>query len=143
MKTPLATESRPTWRRWTIVGMKTVHSAIFLVNSVSVLIVFWTGVSGCRSRRTLRASPALAATLTESLVFVLNRGRCPLTGLVENLGAESGRVSDIFLQPWVADRNPFVFGPPLAIGVVVLALRSAVHCYQRGNTLADAMTDIA
>ena len=35
-----------------------------------------------------------------------NRGHCPLTRLVEDLGADSGRVSDIFLPRWFADRIP-------------------------------------
>jgi len=91
-----------------IVVLKLVHSAIFLVNSASVLHIFWVGVSDRRSRWT---GLALTAALTESLVFVANRGRCPLTAMVEQLGAESGRVSDIFLPRWFADRIPVIFGP--------------------------------
>jgi hypothetical protein len=110
----------PSWRRTAIAGIKLVHSAIFLVNAASVLHVFWVGVLGRPTRWT---GFALAAALGETTVFLANRGRCPLTGLVETLGAESGRVSDIFLPRWFADRIPLVFGPPLAVGLVALAWR--------------------
>jgi hypothetical protein len=113
---PSLTRRRPA----AIVAIKAVHSLIFLVNSISVILVFWAGLSGRWSRWT---SPALAAALIESGVFVANHGRCPLTGLAEDLGAESGRVSDIFLPRWLADRIPLIFGPPLTIGLVLLAWR--------------------
>jgi hypothetical protein len=68
---------------------------------------------------------ALVAAVGESIVFVVNRGRCPLTQLVEALGAENGRVSDIFLPRWFADRIPQLFGPPLVIGLLGLAYHRA------------------
>jgi hypothetical protein len=107
-------------RRTSIVGVKLIHSAIFLVNVASILHIFWAGVRGRPSRWT---GPALAAALTECAVFVANRGRCPLTGLVESLGAENGRVSDIFLPRWFADRIPQLFGPSLAVGLLGLAVQ--------------------
>jgi hypothetical protein len=58
--------------------------------------------------------------LTESLVFAVNGWCWPLRGLAEELGAESGRVSDIFLPRWFADRIPQLFTPPLLIGVLAL-----------------------
>jgi hypothetical protein len=42
--------------------------------------------------------------------------------LVEALGAKDGRVSDIFLPAWFAERIPQLFGPPLVIGLVALAI---------------------
>src|ERR1700736_3864308 len=110
--------SRLDWRDVAIVAIKAVHSGIFLLNATSVLHIFWVGVLNRRSRWT---RVALVAALTESIVFVANRGCCPLTQLVEALGAESGRVSDIFLPRWLADRIPQLFGPPLAIGLLALA----------------------
>jgi hypothetical protein len=107
-------------RRVAIVGVKVVHSAIFLVNVASILHVFRAGVWGRPSRWT---GPALTAALGECLVFVANRGRCPLTDIVERLGADSGRVSDIFLPRWFADRIPQIFGPLLAVGIFGLAVR--------------------
>ena len=38
----------------------------------------------------------------ESLVFVANGFRCPLTDVAESLGAEHGSVTDIYLPAWFA-----------------------------------------
>jgi len=111
-----------TWRSGAIVAIKLVHSAIFLVNSASILHIFWVGVRGRPSRWTRLA---LVAALSESVVFVVNRGRCPLTTVVEDLGAKNGRVSDIFLPRWLADRIPQLCAPPLVIGLVGLLLNAA------------------
>jgi hypothetical protein len=119
-----ASESRiavPAWRGAAIGGIKLVHSAIFLVNSAAVLHIFWAGIRNRPSRWTRFA---IAAALGESVVFVANRGRCPLTDLVEGLGAESGRVSDIFLPRWFADRIPQLCTPPLAVGLLALLLNA-------------------
>ncbi len=88
-----------------------------------IMHIFWAGTRNRPSRWT---GLALAAALGESAVFVVNRGRCPLTTLVEYLGAESGRVSDIFLPRWFADRIPQLCTPPLVIGVLGL-LRNRWH----------------
>jgi hypothetical protein len=112
-----------------IVAIKLVHSVIFLVESASVTLIFLLGLTGGRSRW---LKPALVAALAETAIFISNRGQCPLTGVAEKLGAESGRVSDIFLPRWLADRIPMVFGPPLAIGLVLLGGRSMhEHLWRR------------
>ena len=108
---------RAPWRSGAIVGVKLVHSAIFLLNSAAILHIF---VAGVRDRPSRWTRAALAVAFAEVAVFVANRGRCPLTDLVEHLGAESGRVSDIFLPRWFADRIPQLCGPPLLIGVLAL-----------------------
>src|SRR3984893_18393662 len=110
------------WRDVAILAIKAIHSGIFLLNATSVLHIFWVGVLNRQSRWT---RVALVAAVGESIVFVVNRGRCPLTQLVEAMGAESGRVSDIFLPRWLADRIPQLFGPPLVIGLLGLAYHRA------------------
>ena len=114
---------RVAWRDVAIVAIKAIHSGIFLLNTASVLHIFWVGVLNRRSRWTRLA---LVAGVGESIVFVVNRGRCPLTQLVEAIGAENGRVSDIFLPRWLADRIPQLFGPPLVIGLLGLAYHRAL-----------------
>jgi len=98
-------------------AIKLVHSAIFLLNSAAILHIF---VAGVRDRPSRWTGAALAVALTEVFVFLANRGRYPLTDLVERLGAESGRVSDIFLPRWFADRIPQLCGPLLLVGVLGL-----------------------
>ena len=112
------------WRHGAIVLIKTIHSIIFLVNSVSIVHIFVVGISGRSSRWT---TPALVAAWLEVAVFIVNRGRCPLTTMVESLGAERGNVSDIFLPRWFADRIPQLCSPLLVVGLAGLI----VHRYQR------------
>ncbi len=108
-------------RRSALGAIKLVHSAIFLVNSAAILHIF---VAGLRNRPSRWTKPALTVALAESAVFVVNHGRCPLTQVAEALGAESGRVSDIFLPRWCADRIPQLCTPPLLIGVLALVVNA-------------------
>ena len=128
-------QPRPSARHSSVIAaLKLVHSAIFLVNAASVLEIFWAGVFDRPSRWTRFA---LAAALTESAVFVANRGRCPLTDLVEHLGAKSGRVSDIFLPRAFADRIPLIFGPPLAVGLAALLVNARRRAGGEGCRTGD------
>jgi hypothetical protein len=131
VKQPPAT---PKWGR-AIAAIKLVHSAIFLVNSSAILHIL---VAGLRDRPSRWTGAALAVAYTEVLVFLANRGRCPLTDLVEHLGAESGRVSDIFLPRWFADRIPQLCGPLLLVGTLSLAWRRCIvaHGHRAGTTRA-------
>ncbi len=95
--------------------MKSVHSAIFVVLLGSILRFTADGWRGRLDRTT-----AIAAGLVtvEIGVFFANRGRCPLTGVAEDLGAEDGRVSDIFLPEALARTLPAWSTAILLIGVV-------------------------
>jgi hypothetical protein len=98
-------------------AVKTIHTLIFATIALSVLHVFWAGVWGRPTRQT---PVAVVIVLLEMAIFAGNGFRCPLTGLAENLGAESGRVTDIFLPLWVADRIPQLFTPPFVMGLAFL-----------------------
>lgn len=113
---PRASRTAP-WRSAAVFGIKLVHSLIFLSIAASILQVFYAGVTN-RSSRWTRFSLTLA--VGECLVFSGNRFRCPLTGLAESLGAESGQVADIFLPRWLAERIPWIFTPPLIFGILGL-----------------------
>lgn len=114
-ESPLSRDA--SWRSLAVFAIKLVHSLIFLSIAASILQVFYAGVTNRRSRWT-RFSLTLA--VGECLVFAGNRFRCPLTGLAESLGAESGQVTDIFLPRWLADRIPWIFTPPLVAGILAL-----------------------
>ena len=119
---------RAFWRNSAIGSIKPAHTAIFLVNSAAILHIF---VAGIRNHPSPWTGPALAVALAESTVFVANRGRCPLTNMAEGLGAKSGRVSDIFLPRWFADRIPQIRTPPLLIGMLALAFNTWRHAARR------------
>ncbi len=100
-----------------IFAIKSIHTAIFAVNSTSVLYVFVTGVRGRSTRWTL---PASLIVLAEGAVFFGNHWRCPLTQLTEKLGAAKGQVTDIFLPHWFAQRIPQIYTPLFIIGLASL-----------------------
>jgi hypothetical protein len=104
-------------RRIAIFAVKLAHSIIFLGVAASVLYVFYAGLADRRSPLT---KVVIGIALAESIVFTVNGCECPLRALTESMGAESGQVTDIFLPRWFADRIPFFFTPPLAIGLLLL-----------------------
>ncbi len=103
-----------------LVGIRAAHSAIFLVNLGAILWLVATGLAERRDRSTAVATTLVAA---ESLVFVANRGVCPLTPLAERYGAADGRVSDIFLPDALARTIP-QWSIPLVIAGALLHLRA-------------------
>ena len=72
--------------------------------------------SGCATNCNFLYAPSLVTV--EIGVFFANRGRCPLTGVAEDLGAEDGRVSDIFLPEALARTLPAWSTAILLSGVV-------------------------
>jgi hypothetical protein len=116
------------WRPVAVLVVKLMHSLIFLSVSASILHIFYAGITNRTSRWTIIA---LGPALGESAVFAANRFRCPLRLLAEELGAESGQVTDIFLPRWFADRIPWFFTPLLVIGMLGL-IRNHARTARRG-----------
>jgi hypothetical protein len=100
--------------------VKGIHSLAFFAIAASVVQVCWAGISGMSSRWT---RVALWTAIGECAVFAAFRFRCPLRLVAEDLGAESGQVTDIYLPKWLADRITWIFTPLLAVGLVGLTLR--------------------
>jgi hypothetical protein len=97
-----------------------LHTAIYLVMVAAVLILLFAAVTGY-SGFWLWASLGLLAV--ESVVFVGNGFRCPLTALAVRYGAEKGYAFDTFL-PESFTRHTFrFFGSLMVIGLVLLVLR--------------------
>jgi hypothetical protein len=95
----------PRRRRLALVAVKGSHTLIFLVLGAGVLETVRAGFTGKSSRAT---GPAIAATIGEGIVLAVNGNRCPLTDVAEELGAEDGSVSDIFLPGWFARHIPSI-----------------------------------
>ncbi len=99
--------------RTRLVAVRTLHSAVFLVELSSILWLVASGLLG-REGRSVRLAALLVAG--ESAVFVANRGVCPLTPLAERYGAERGNVSDIYLPDALARTIPFWSIPLVILG---------------------------
>ena len=103
-----------------VFAVKVVHSAIFFGLIWSLLVLLYKGVRA-RSDRTAAIAGMLVAG--EALVFCGNGRRCPLTGLAEDLGAESGAVTFIFLPRWMAE-HIFELSIPIVLASLTLHTRN-------------------
>jgi hypothetical protein len=118
----LVERTRHTGRdRLAIALVKGVHTAIFLVELASIGWLVATGLLGRRDRSVAVAAAVVSA---EAVVFIANRGVCPLTPYAESLGAERGSVSDIYLPDPVARTIP-IWSVALLVLAAVLHARSA------------------
>jgi len=103
--------------------IKAVHTAVFLVELMSIGWLVVTGLTGRRDRSVAIAAGAVAI---EAAVFVGNDRVCPLTPLTVRLGATRGAVSDIFLPDAIARAIP-IWSSALVGLAALLHARSALH----------------
>ena len=106
-----------------VAAVKTLHTAIFLLELASIAWLAFTGLVGRRDRSVAIATGAVGF---EIAVFLANDGVCPLTPLAERLGATRGSVSDIFLPDAVARTIP-VWSTALLVVAALLHARSALR----------------
>ena len=91
--------------------VKGIHTIIWAFVEAAMVYLLASGAAGRSDRR---AGAAAAIVGAESLVFLANGARCPLTGLAESLGAEDGSVTDIYLPGWLARSLPLLHIPLIA-----------------------------
>lgn len=97
-----------------------VHTAIYLVMVAAIAVLLYAGTTGYEGAW-LWVSLGLLAV--ESVVFVGNGMKCPLTAIAVRYGAETGHAFDTFLPERVT-RNTFrFFGSLMVVGLVLLAAR--------------------
>jgi hypothetical protein len=104
----------------TLSAIRTVHTVIYIVMAASTLLLVYAGVTGQNGWWLWTALGLLAI---ETVVFVGNGFKCPLTAMAVRHGATSGRVFDTFL-PERATRYTFrFFGTLMVIGLALLTAR--------------------
>lgn len=97
-----------------------VHTSIYLVMAASTFVLLYAGITGATGPWLWLA---LALLAIETVVFVGNGMKCPLTAMAVRYGATSGRVFDTFL-PERATRYTFrFFGTVMVVGLLLLASR--------------------
>jgi hypothetical protein len=102
-------------------GVKALHTAIFLIMAVSVLYILGCGIIGVTGRF---FGWAVGLVAVESVVFLGNGQRCPLTNLAKSLGATKGYVFDTFFpERWTRYTCP-VFTSLLVAGLLMWAVRA-------------------
>jgi hypothetical protein len=108
-----------TWRSWKpLVIVRTVHTAIYLVMATSTFVVLFAGITGATG-----AWLWLAAALVgvESVVFLGNGLKCPLTAVAAKYGAGDG--ADTFLPERITRYTFPVFAPLILMAAALAAVR--------------------
>ncbi len=97
-----------------------VHTIIYVVMAASTFVLLYAGLTGATG---VWLWIALGLLAIESVVFVGNGMKCPLTAMAVEHGATSGGVLDTFL-PERATRYTFrFFGSIMVVGLALLAAR--------------------
>ena len=97
-----------------LVAVKAAHTLAWFSIEACMLYLLYAGFARKTDRR---AAIAAAVVGGESLIFVENGFRCPLTDVAESLGAESGSVTDIYLPGWLARNLPAIHVPLIVLAV--------------------------
>ena len=111
---PLAARVPADRRHLVTEAVTAFHSAAFFSIFGLILVFAWDGFRGRSTGRTVLAA---TVALAETAVYVSNNQVCPLTPLVEELGASSGTVTDIYLPDAVSRRIPAFSGMLLIVGL--------------------------
>jgi hypothetical protein len=106
------------WQRLALV--RGLHTAIYLVLAVAVLLIVYAGLTGA-SGPWLWIAIGLAGA--ESVVFLGSGMKCPLTAVAVRYGAIKESGWDTFLPERLTRHTLTVFGPLLLIGFVLLGAR--------------------
>ena len=110
---PLASRIPPRRRRDALRAIKAIHTAAFALIAGSILVFAWDGIHRRSGRRAIVTA---TIAIAEVLVYGSNDQVCPLTPLAEELGAESGTVSDLYLPRPISDRIPLLGSSALLVG---------------------------
>jgi hypothetical protein len=113
---PLATRIPVDRRPVALTVIKAVHTAVFFSVAGAIVMVVWDGL---RQRPRRLTAGAVGVAVIESVVFASNNLVCPLTPLAEELGAERGSVTDIYLPGWLSRRIPIISVSALALGIAL------------------------
>jgi len=97
-----------------------VHTAIYLVMVSAIVVLLYAGITGYDG---IWLWVSLGLLAVESVVFIGNGMKCPLTAMAVRYGAEKGHAFDTFLPERVT-RNTFrFFGSLMVAGLILLAVR--------------------
>lgn len=100
--------------------VRAIHTAIYFTMVSAIFVVLYAGVTGA-------TGPwlwiALALVGAESLVFIANGLRCPLTAVAARYGGAARGVSDTYLPERITRHTFAVFGPLIVLGAGLVAWR--------------------
>jgi hypothetical protein len=100
--------------------IRAIHTAIYVVMAVSTFVLLYAGISGAQGAWLWVALGLLGI---ESIVFLGNGLKCPLTDIAVKYGAETGHVFDTFLPERFTRYTFRFFGTMMFVGLALLAAR--------------------
>jgi hypothetical protein len=98
------------------IGVKAVHSVAFLILQTAILYLVYKGLRGQTDSKAVAAAVLVGG---ECAIYAGNGFRCPLTGVAEDLGAERGQVTDIFLPDWLARNIANIYAPLYFVALIL------------------------
>lgn len=103
--------------------IKFSHSIVFLIESAAILYLLYCALTGTTG---VWLTIAIILVLLETVVFVGNGQRCPMTALAQRLGDPTGDdlIADIFLPRWFTPLVTPVCGGLAAVGFALLLLHA-------------------
>ncbi|MCB0188224.1 MAG: hypothetical protein KDE31_28340 [Caldilineaceae bacterium] len=102
--------------------IRALHTTIYLVMAVATFVLVYAGLTGSQGVWLWFALTLLAI---ETVVYLGNGMRCPLTALAVRYGAEKGYVFDTFLPERATQYTFNFFGTVMVVGLGLLLLRWA------------------
>lgn len=102
--------------------LKSVHSLIFIVESIAILYIVYSGLFDIQDNWLV---VAIVLVLLEVAVFVGNGTRCPMTRFAQQLGDATGDdyIADLFLPRWLSQHIPYICGSLALIGFLLVGFR--------------------
>lgn len=104
-----------TQRRYILVVIKLLHTAVWAVMTGGILILPILAVL----RRFDWVLALTVLILVECSVLILNGWECPLTTLASHFTADRSDNFDIYLPRWLAHWNKTIFGSLFVIGELI------------------------
>ncbi len=102
--------------------IKLFHSLVFIVESVAILYILYSGLFNVRGPALVIA---VGLVVAEIVVFVANGQRCPLTKVAQRLGDKTGDdyIADILFPEWLKPYVSRLCGSLALIGFLIVGLR--------------------
>ena len=100
--------------------VRALHTAIYVVMAASSVFVLYAAIAGVHGPWLWTAA---GLVLIESVVFLGNGLKCPLTAVAARYAGPAGGVSETFLPERLTRHTFKVFGPIIVVGFVLLAAR--------------------
>lgn len=103
-----------------LVFLKLLHTAIWLIMTASVFYVFYSGITG---RSTIYSWIAVCLVLGEGVALLLGKGECPLYAYTLRVTGKK-KMNDTYLPEWIFFRSyKTVFSMIFLIGLSLMILR--------------------